>query len=426
MRETEPPCLFGCGGFLIPNRGSHMADFHLMRQLHLKNDSKIVLLTLDGLGGLPVEPGGPTELEAARKPNLDRLASEGTLGQMIPIRPGITPGSGPAHLALFGYDPIHFDVGRGVLEATGIGMEVKKGDIAARGNFCTLDSNGLIVDRRAGRIPSDEALPIVKRLSEIQIPGVEIDVEHVREYRFAIVMRGKGLEPDLEDTDPQATGLEPLPVQAREKGSQKAAGLVERWITEARALLAGESRANGLTLRGFSTDPDLPQFPEIYDLKAVCIAVYPMYRGVSRLVGMEVKDFQGDTPADEFRVAGEIWEEFDFFFIHIKKTDSMGEDGNFMGKVSIIETVDAALPSLLDLKPDVLCVTGDHSTPVRLKKHSWHPVPTLLWAPATGLPDRQTTFGERACAQGGFGTFPTIDLMPRLMAHAERLEKYGA
>jgi 2,3-bisphosphoglycerate-independent phosphoglycerate mutase len=403
-----------------------MTDFNLMRQLHLKNDSKIVLLTLDGLGGLPVEPGGPTELEAARKPNLDRLASEGTLGQMIPIRPGITPGSGPAHLALFGYDPIHYEVGRGVLEATGIGLEVNKGDIAARGNFCTLDSNGLIIDRRAGRIPSDEAIPLVERLSEIQIPGVEVDVQHVREYRFAIVMRGEGLEPELEDTDPQATGVEPLPVQAREKGSQRAADLVERWITEARAQLAGESRANGLTLRGFSTDPDLPQFPEIYGLKAICIAVYPMYRGVSRLVGMEVMEFQGDAPADEFRTTRDIWDEFDFFFIHIKKTDSMGEDGNFTGKVDIIETVDEALPALLDLKPDVLCVTGDHSTPVLLKKHSWHPVPTLLWAPATGLPDSQTTFGERACAQGGFGTFPTIDLMPRLMAHAERLEKYGA
>jgi 2,3-bisphosphoglycerate-independent phosphoglycerate mutase len=403
-----------------------MADFHLMRKLHMMNDSKIVLLTLDGLGGLPVESEGPTELEAARKPNLDRLASESTLGQMIPIRPGITPGSGPAHLALFGYDPIHYAVGRGVLEATGIGMEVNKGDIAARGNFCTLDSNGMIVDRRAGRIPSDEAIPLVERLSEIQIPGVEVDVQHVREYRFAIILRGEDLEPELEDTDPQATGLSPLPVQAREKGSQRAADLVERWITEARARLAGESRANGLTLRGFSTDPDLPKFPEIYGLKAACIAVYPMYRGVSRLVGMEVKKFQGDAPEDEFRMAGEIWEEFDFFFIHIKKTDSMGEDGNFMGKVDIIEAVDEALPSLLDLKPDVLCVTSDHSTPVRLKTHSWHPVPTLLWAPATGLPDSQTTFGERACAQGGFGTFPTIDLMPRLMAHARRLEKFGA
>ncbi len=403
-----------------------MPDFHLMRQLHLINDRKIVLLTLDGLGGLPTELGGPTELEAARTPNLDRLAYEGTLGQMIPIRPGITPGSGPAHLALFGYDPIQYDVGRGVLEARGIGMQVNKGDIAARGNFCTLDSNGLIVDRRAGRIPSDEAIPLVERLSEIQIPDAEVEVQHVREYRFVIVMRGEGLEPELEDTDPQATGVEPFPIRAREKGSQKTADLVERWMIEARARLAEEKRANGFTLRGFSTDPDLPQFPEIYGLKAACIAVYPMYRGISRLVGMEVKNFQGDTPADEFRVVGDIWEKFDFFFVHIKKIDSMGEDGNFMGKVDIIETVDEALPLLLDLKPDVLCVTGDHSTPVRLEKHSWHPVPTLLWAPATGLPDSQTTFGERTCAQGGLGTFPTIDLMPQLMAHAERLEKYGA
>ncbi|HEY45025.1 MAG TPA: 2,3-bisphosphoglycerate-independent phosphoglycerate mutase [Anaerolineae bacterium] len=403
-----------------------MANFDLMRQLQLKNDRKIVLLVVDGLGGLPVEPGGPTELEVAQKPVLDRLASEGTLGQMIPIRPGITPGSGPAHLALFGYDPIQYNVGRGVLEATGIGMEVKKGDIAARGNFCTLDSKGMIIDRRAGRIPSDEAIPLVERLSGIRIPDVEVDVQHVREYRFAIVMRGEDLEPELEDTDPQATGVQPHPVRARKKSSQRTADLFERWVAEARARLAEENKANGLTLRGFSTDPGLPQFPEIFGLKAACIAVYPMYRGASRLVGMEIEDFQGDTPEDEFRAASDIWDNYDFFFIHIKKTDSMGEDGNFQGKVGIIETVDHALPSLLKLEPDVLCVTCDHSTPARMKKHSWHPVPTLLWAPATGLPDHQTTFGERACAQGGFGTFPTIDLMPLLMAHADRLEKFGA
>jgi 2,3-bisphosphoglycerate-independent phosphoglycerate mutase len=403
-----------------------MTNFQLMRQLHLKNDRKIVLLVMDGLGGLPIEPGGPTELEAAHKPHLDRLASEGTLGQMIPIRLGITPGSGPAHLALFGYDPVQYDVGRGVLEATGIGMEVKKGDIAARGNFCTLDSKGMITDRRAGRIPSQEAIPLVERLSGIQIPDVEVDVEHVREYRFAIVLRGENLEPELEDTDPQATGVQPYPVRARKKSAERTAKLIDRWITEARARLAEESRANGLTLRGFSTDPDLPKFPEIFGLKAACIAVYPMYRGASRLVGMEIIDFQGDTPEDEFRVLTDIWEEYDFFFVHIKKTDSMGEDGNFKGKLGIIETVDDALPTLLNLKPDVLCVTCDHSTPARMKKHSWHPVPTLLWAPATGLPDRQATYGERACAQGGLGTFPSFELMPLLMAHAGRLEKYGA
>ena len=403
-----------------------MADLQLMRELRQESNRKIVLLVLDGLGGLPVESGGPTELEAARSPNLDRLASEGTLGRTIPIRRGITPGSGPAHLALFGYDPLQFDVGRGVLEASGIGITVAKGDVASRGNFCTLDSEGRIIDRRAGRIPSEQALSLVERMSEIQIPGVEVEARHVREYRLAVVMRGEGLEPDIEDTDPQQTGVLPFPARARTPGSQQTAGFFNQWIAEACVRLADQPKANGLTLRGFSTDPDLPQFPDIYGLRAACVAVYPMYRGVSRLVGMQVQDFPGDQPEDEFHVVASIWDEFDFFFIHIKKTDSKGEDGDFAGKAAIIEAVDRALPTLLDLNPDVMCVTGDHSTPARMRIHSWHPVPTLLWAPDTVLPDDQTTFGDRACAQGGLGTFLAADLMPLLMAHAGRLAKYGA
>jgi len=403
-----------------------MADLQLIRKLRQESNRKIVLLVLDGLGGLPVDLGGPTELEAARSPNMDRLASEGTLGQTIPIRRGITPGSGPAHLALFGYDPVQFVVGRGVLEASGIGMSVAKGDVASRGNFCTLDTEGRIIDRRAGRIPSDQAIPLVERMSQIQIPGVEVEARHAREYRLAVVMRGEGLEPDIEDTDPQQTGVSPLPARARTSMAQPTADLFNKWITEAHRCLADQPKANGLTLRGFSTDPGLPQFPDIYGLRAVCVAVYPMYRGVSQLVGMQVQDFPGDRPEDEFNMAASIWDEFDFFFIHIKKTDSKGEDGDFAGKAAIIEAVDGALPTLLDLNPDVLCVTSDHSTPARMRMHSWHPVPTLLWAPATALPDDQTTFGDRACAQGGLGTFPATDLMPLLMAHAGRLAKYGA
>ena len=403
-----------------------MANLQLISKLHQKTNRKIVLLVLDGLGGLPVEPGGLTELEAARSPNMDRLASEGTLGRTIPIRRGITPGSGPAHLALFGYDPVQFAVGRGVLEATGIGMSVAKGDVASRGNFCTLDTEGRIIDRRAGRISSDRALPLVERISEVQIPGVEVEARHAREYRFAVVMRGEGLEPDIDATDPQQTGVSPLPAHARTTTAQPTADLFNKWIAEAHSCLADQPKANGLTLRGFSTDPGLPQFPDVYGLRAACIAVYPMYRGVSQLVGMQVQDFSGDQPEDEFNMAASIWDEFDFFFIHIKKTDSMGEDGDFAGKAAIIEAVDRALPMLLDLNPDVLCVTGDHSTPARLKMHSWHPVPTLLWAPATALADDQTTYGDRACARGGLGTFLATELMPLLMAHAGRLAKYGA
>ena len=403
-----------------------MTDFQLMRKLHQQSDRKIILLVLDGLGGLPVDLGGPTELEAAKSPNMDRLALEGTLGQTIPIRPGITPGSGPAHLALFGYDPVQFAVGRGVLEATGIGMSVAKGDIASRGNFCSLDTEGRIIDRRAGRIPSDQALPLVELISDVQIPGVEVDARHAREYRFAVVMRGEGLEPGLDDTDPQQTGVSPLPARARTTSAQPTADLFNKWIAEAHQCIADQPKANGITLRGFSTDPGLPQFLDVYGLRAACVAVYPMYRGVSQLVGMQVQDFTGDQPEDEFNVVASIWDKFDFFFIHIKKTDSKGEDGDFAGKAAIIEAVDRVLPILLDLNPDVLCVTSDHSTPARMKMHSWHPVPTLIWAPATALPDDQTTYGDRACARGGLGIFPATDLMPLLMAHAGRLAKYGA
>ncbi len=400
-----------------------------LKTLLQPNGSKIVLLVMDGLGGLPLKPGGPTELEFARTPNLDRLAAEGTLGQSIPIAPGVTPGSGPAHLALFGYDPLHHPVGRGVLSALGVGLEVRPGDVAARGNFCTLDADGNIVDRRAGRIPSEEAAPLVERLAQITLPGVEVTVKQVKEYRFVIRLRGEGLSPALADTDPQRTGVPPLPVRPTEDTSEAkhTADLLNQWLAKAREALADHPKANGVTLRGFATNPQLPDFGAAYGLKPACVAVYPMYRGVAKLVGMEViTDLDGDSPADEFRTLARYWDDYDFFFVHIKKTDSKGEDGDFEGKAKVIEQVDAALPILLDLKPDVLLVTGDHSTPAKWRSHSWHPVPFLLWAPETARPDAQTRFGETACAQGGLGTFLAKEAMPLALAHAGRLTKFGA
>lgn len=388
--------------------------------------SKIVLLVMDGLGGLPMEPGGLTELEAAHTPHMDRLAFEGMLGQTIPIRPGITPGSGPAHLALFGYDPIRYEIGRGVLEASGVGLHVGPGDVAARGNFCTLDATGNIVDRRAGRISSQEAAPLVERLRKISLDGVDTEVKQVKEYRFAVVLRGEGLYPEIDDTDPQQTGVPPLAAEARDDNSEATAKLFNTWIARATEALADQPKANGLTLRGFSTDPNLPTFKDSYGLKAACISVYPMYKGVSKLVGMQVIDFNGDTPEHEFAAMARAWNDYDFFFIHIKKTDSKGEDGDFEGKAKIIESVDSALPELLALNPDVLVITGDHSTPARMRVHSWHPVPFLLWAPATIRPDEQKQFGERPCAHGALGSFPAVDTMPLALAHAERLEKFGA
>jgi 2,3-bisphosphoglycerate-independent phosphoglycerate mutase len=389
-------------------------------------NTKIVMLVMDGLGGLPLQPGGKTELETAKTPNMDRLAAEGTLGQTLPIDFGVTPGSGPAHMSLFGYDPVAHEVGRGVLEALGVGMYVHRGDVAVRGNFCTVDQAGLITDRRAGRIPTEEAAPLIEKLKAIKLPGVEIEAKHVKEHRFALVMRGAGLNPDLEETDPQRTGAAPFDVVAKTPEAQKTADLFNQWIAEAKKILANEPKANSLTLRGFATDPNLEPFKDRYHLKAACVAVYPMYKGVSSLVGMDVIKFDGETPADEFAAVERIWNDYDFFFIHIKKTDSYGEDGNFDAKVHVIETVDEALPGLLKLNPDVLIITGDHSTPAKLKGHSWHPVPFLLSAPETVRPDTQTQFGERACAMGGFGTMNSLEAMPLALAHAQRLTKFGA
>jgi 2,3-bisphosphoglycerate-independent phosphoglycerate mutase len=407
-------------------KGYQFMPINYITPLLNNNKGKIVLLVMDGLGGLPIVSGGPTELEAANTPNLDRLATEGMLGQTIPIRLGVTPGSGPAHLALFGYDPLRYEIGRGVLEAFGINMKVNTGDIAARGNFCTLDPKGKIKDRRAGRIPTEEAIPVVEKLKSIQIPEVEIEVEHVKEYRFAVVIRGEGLSQEIDDTDPQTTGVPPLAAQAQTPAAEHTADLFNQWIKEALLVLAEQPKANGITLRGFSTDPGLPSFQESFGLHAACIAVYPMYRGVSKLVGMDIVEFSGDKPEDEFATLGQVWDDYDFFFVHIKKTDSKGEDGDFYGKAHVIESVDEALPNLLKLKPDVLIVTGDHSTPSTLKSHSWHPVPFLLWAPASVRSDDQNQFGERACAHGSLGSFPAVDTIPLALAHALKLNKYGA
>lgn len=389
-------------------------------------NTKIVMLIMDGLGGLPMQAGGLTELETAKTPNMDRLAAEGMLGQTLPIDLGITPGSGPAHLSLFGYDPVAHEVGRGVLEALGVGMYVHRGDVAARGNFCTIDGAGIITDRRAGRIETKEAAPLVEKLKAIQLPGVTLELKHVKEYRFALVMRGEGLYPYLNETDPQRTGVAPLKVNAQQPDAERTAQLFNQWIEAAKKILKGQPKANCLTLRGFATDPRLDHFKERYNLRAACVAVYPMYKGVSTLVGMDVIEFVGEKAEDEFKAVEKAWNDYDFFFVHIKKTDSYGEDGDFDHKVGIIEGVDQALPELLKLKPDVLIITGDHCTPAKLKAHSWHPVPFLLSAPHTIRSDDQTQFGERACARGGLGTINSLEAMPLALAHAQRLTKFGA
>ncbi len=392
----------------------------------LKNEAntKIVMLVADGLGGLPLEPGGPTELEAAKTPNLDKLAKRGVLGSMYPIKPGITPGSGPGHLGLFGYDPIKYDIGRGVLEATGVGFHVGRNDVAIRCNFCSLDAQGNISDRRAGRIPTEESAPLAIKLREIKLPGVELFVDPVKEHRFVVVFRGEGLGGRVADTDPQKTGVPPLEPVAEDAASQRTAEVAAEFVAQAKKLLADQPKANGLTMRGFSKAPHLPPYHEVYGLKAAAIAVYPMYKGLAKLVGMELVG-QPATLEEEIDVLEKAWKDHDFFFVHFKYTDSRGEDGNFAEKVKMIEQFDAIVPRVEALKPDVLIVTGDHSTPAALKSHSWHPVPTLLWAP-TCRTDRCEQFGESEALSGGLGHFEAIYLMPLALAHADRLAKYGA
>jgi len=402
-----------------------MNQIELMQTLAVKNTTKIVLLVIDGVGGAPLEPGGPTELEAAHTPNLDALAARSACGLSLPIAPGITPGSGPGHLALFGYDPLQYEIGRGVLEALGIGFDLQPTDVAARGNFCTVDASGLITDRRAGRISTEEGARRVKLLRSIRLPGVQTFVEPVKDYRFALVLRGEGLSGEIHDTDPQRTGAAPLLAVACSPAAERTAQLVNQWIGEAARILSDHPPANMLTLRGFAVDPNLPKFPAVYKMRAAAVAVYPMYKGVARLVGMDIIPVNGDSPADEFETVRQHWDEYDFFFVHIKKTDSAGEDGNFDAKVHVIETVDEALPALLGLKPDVLVITGDHSTPALLKSHSWHPLPILL-AARTARGDRVTAFGETACLGGSLGPMRHVDIMPLAMAHALRLTKYGA
>ena len=400
-------------------------NFKFLRELIVPAQTKIVLLIMDGLGGLPQEPGGKTELETAYKPNLDALAAQSALGLTVPVAPGITPGSGPGHLAIFGYDPLEFEIGRGALEAIGADFELGPDDVAARGNFCSVDMAGLITDRRAGRIPTEAGRELAELLRTIKIEGIEFFVVPVKEHRFAFVMRAPGLGDALTETDPQKTGVPALPVRALKPDSKKAARLVNQFIGEARKKLTGKHPANMILLRGFARYPTLPTYREVFGLRAAAIALSGMYRGVARLVGMEILGIDGDTIADEFTALEKNWNEFDFFYLHIKKTDTCGENGDFVGKVRVIEEVDALMPRLMALQPDVVIVSGDHSSPALLKSHSWHPVPTLLYSRVV-REDGIAEFGERACVRGSLGVLPAKDVMPIALANAGRIVKYGA
>ena len=401
----------------------------VIRLLVRETDSKIVLAVIDGVGDLPVE--GQTPLKAARTPNLDALAREAALGLIDPIARGISPGSGPGHLALFGYDPLEYEVGRGVLEALGIGLELGPEDVAARGNFATIDEQGLLTDRRAGRIPTELNRRLCEKLQQQirEIEDVEIQIEPVMDHRFALILRGPGLGAEVADTDPQQTGLKPKPAVplTQNEAAAKTAQVVNEFTTQALEILKDEYPANAVLLRGFGKLPEIPKMQELYKLNPAVIAGYPMYRGVARLVGMEILPLElGNEELEEkLRLLHANWENHDFFFLHIKKTDSAGEDGDFAKKVELIEEFDTLLPRILELRPDVLAITADHSTPVPLKAHSWHPVPLLLHSRYI-RPDSAARFTEQECLKGSLGRFRAVELMPQLLAHALKLRRFGA
>ena len=401
-----------------------MIGFEHMKKLSRTSPSKIVLLVIDGVGGLPHPETGKTELESAKKPNLNRIAKESLCGLIDPVGPGITPGSAPGHLAIFGYDPVKYNIGRGVVEALGIGWELKPDDIAARGNFCTIDDRGSITDRRAGRISTDKNTELCRLLKNIAIKGAGISVVTVKEHRFVFIIRGEALSPELADSDPQRTGLAPKKIEALSPQAQGTAKIANEFVSQASSLLKDEASANMVLMRGFSRRPDTPSIPEIYKLKPAAVAAYPMYRGLASLVGMQVLP-AGESIIEQLNSLHRCYADYDFFFIHFKSTDARGEDGNFQAKVQAIEELDNALPSLLSLDPEVLVITGDHSTPATLAMHSWHPVPFMLkskWC----RPDNVVEFSERACIAGGMGRFPATEIMPLAMANALKLDKFGA
>ena len=400
-----------------------MIDFPHINDICQTTPSRVVMLVVDGLGGAVHPERGRSELEVARTPNLDRLASRSACGLTTPVLPGITPGSGPGHLSLFGYDPVKYLIGRGVLEALGIDVEMKEGDVAARGNFCTVDGEGKLTDRRAGRIASQESIPLCNMLDQIEVSGAEVRIFPVRDYRFVALFRGQGLSDRVTETDPQVVGVAPRRVEALDSRAERTAAVANAFVDGAWEVLGGRERANMVLLRGFSQMPQIPNFGKTYRLNPAAIASYPMYRGLTRLVGMRVIP-TGPTFKDEVETLSSHFQEHDFFYIHYKPADAAGEDGDFDAKVRALEGLDPFIPSILDLKPDVLVVAGDHATPSIMAAHSWHPVPLLIHSRLT-LGEGVEAFHERACASGSIGRIPATQVMLLTLAHAGKLAKFG-
>ena len=405
-----------------------MIDLEQLRDCYISTNSKIVLLVVDGLGGLAHPDTGKSELETANTPNLDAMARESACGLTMPVLPGVAPGSGPGHLSLFGYDPLKYIIGRGALEALGIDVELRPGDVAARGNFCTVDGSGKLVDRRAGRIPTHLSAPLCERLDGIELDGVgldgvQVDVFPVQDYRFVLRLRGEGLSEMITETDPQINGVPAMEVKPLEASADKTAGLVNQFVAKAAGLLSEEERGNMVLLRGWAQLPSLPPMGDVYRLNPAGIAAYPMYRGLATVANMRIIP-TGHTFADEVETLGENYDAHDFFFIHYKPADAAGEDGDFDAKVKTLEDLDPFIPQIRALNPDVFMVAGDHSTPAIMAAHSWHPVPFMLHSQLT-RGEGIDGFDERNCGQGSLGRIPATNVMLLALAHAGKLTKFG-
>jgi len=400
---------------------------NIIDELSVKTDSKIIMLVMDGLGGIPLQPDGKTELETAHKPNLNKIAPRSSLGLFDSVAPGVTPGSGPGHLGLFGYDPIGSNIGRGVLSALGINFNLEHGDLCMRINFCTIDSDGKVIDRRAGRIPNEECERLCAKLNEkIKMPqDLQLFINPVKEHRASVVLRGKDFYADIEDTDPQATGLLPLePIAKDPEAGADTIAILQDIICQAKSILADEQKANMILLRGFAEFRQFPSMEERFKLKSLALAAYPMYRGLAKLIGMDV-NWEVKTLDDQLSELEKQYDNYDFFFIHIKYTDSSGEDGDFARKVKVIEETDKAVPRMLKLNPDVFIVSCDHSTPAKMSAHSWHPVPTLIYSDLC-RPDGLPEFDESNCRLGSLSRYESKEILPIAMAHAMKLKKFGA